>query len=412
MKNNEAIRCLLCRKPKCSSGCPVGTPVPQAMALYREDSLEEAGKLLFDNNPLSAITSRVCNWRDFCYGHCVLNVKKIAVRWYEIEQEVSDLYLKTASLERLPEGRLRGRKVAVVGAGPGGMASAVFLYREGADVTIFDSKPRIGGVLRYGIPDFRLDKYFIDRFEEMFFEAGIHFEGGRTLGEDLDIAVLSGQLDAVITACGAPKPIRLGIEGEDSPMVTEALEYLSDPSSKRLEGEVIVIGGGNVAMDVARTAARSGAPTSIYYRKTFANMPASPVEVEQAQLEGVRIHVFEAPVAVGEDCVIFRDCENVVDPQTGKTATRIIPGTDHPVKCGTLIPAIGEKPDFSVFGSTMPVFNSYGFPVTENFSRIVFPEGGPGNVYTCGDFILGPKTVVEASSSARKAVDNIINDLK
>ena len=411
--NKEAIRCLLCRKPRCTEGCPVKTPVPQAMALYRQGRLEEAGKMLFANNPLSAITSRVCDWRDFCYGHCVLNVKKIAVRWYEIEQEVSDLYLQKAKLERLPGGRLKGRRVSIVGGGPGGIAAAVFLFREGASVTIYDARPRMGGVLRYGIPPFRLDKSYIDNYESILTEAGVVFKGGCKAGKDISVKELSDVSDAVILACGAEKPVKLGIEGEDSPMVMDALQYLSDPAAFNIGPEVIVIGGGNVAMDVARTAARRGISTTIFYRKTFANMPASPVEVEHAQLEGVRFRVFEAPVKIGDGTVTFRDCENITDPSNGKLLTRIIPGTDHEVRCDTLIPAISERPDFSLFGDTPPIFNQYGFPLTnKETSRISFMDNGPGNIYACGDFILGPKTVVEAVASAKKAVDGIITVLK
>jgi glutamate synthase (NADPH/NADH) small chain len=383
------------------------------MALYREGRLNEAGELLFRNNPLSAITSRVCDWRDFCYGHCVLNVKKIAVRWYEIEQEVSDLYLKTAKLERLPEGRLNGRKVSIVGGGPGGIAAAVFLFREGADVTICDSRKRMGGVLRYGIPPFRLDKSYIDSYESLLTDAGVVFKGRCKAGRDISLKELSEASDAVILACGAEKPVRLGIEGEDSPMVMDALQYLSDPGSFTIGPEVIVIGGGNVAMDVARTAARRGISTTIFYRKTFGNMPASPVEVEHAQLEGVRFRVFEAPVKIGDGKVTFRDCENITDPSTGKLLTRIIPGTDHDVRCDTLIPAISERPDFSLFRDMPPIFNQFGFPLTDkSTSNISFMEGGPRNIFACGDFILGPKTVVEAVSSAKKAVEGIITVLK
>ena len=171
--NPEASRCLLCKKPKCAmDGCPVHTPIPECMLLYRQGRLEEAGRLLFRNNPLSAVTSLVCDWKQFCYGHCVLNVKQMPVRWYEIEQEISGEYLFTHSLERQSL-ELTGHRVALVGAGPVGLAAAVWLWEAGAEVHLFDANPRMGGVLRYGIPSFRLDKKYCDAFEKMFADAGI-----------------------------------------------------------------------------------------------------------------------------------------------------------------------------------------------------------------------------------------------
>ena len=145
--NNEALRCLLCKKPKCSmQGCPVHTPIPECMLLYRQGKLDQAGELLLRNNPLSAVTSQVCDWKQFCYGHCVLNVKKVPVRWYEIEQEISEEYLFKHHLERRSR-ELEGKRVALVGAGPVGIAAAFWLYEAGADVTLLDANPRIGGVV-------------------------------------------------------------------------------------------------------------------------------------------------------------------------------------------------------------------------------------------------------------------------
>ena len=160
--NTEAQRCLLCKKPKCAlEGCPVHTPVPECMLLYRQGKLDEAGEMLFRNNPLTAVTSQVCDWKQFCYGHCVLNVKLVPVRWYEIEQEISTAYLSQCKLQRR-SAELEGKRIALVGAGPVGIAAAVWLYETGADVTLLDANERLGGVLRYGIPAFRLDKKYCD----------------------------------------------------------------------------------------------------------------------------------------------------------------------------------------------------------------------------------------------------------
>lgn len=404
MKNNEALRCLLCKKPKCSlQGCPVHTPIPECMQLYREDKLDEAGKILFDNNPLSAITSRVCDWRQFCFGNCILNVKKIPVRWYEIEQEISDAYLFSVTLKRESD-LLSGKRVALVGAGPVGIVAAIWLYRLGAEVSIADANPRIGGVLRYGIPGFRLDKKYVNAYERLLLGAGIEFQGGIEVGRDIELARVAARYDAVLLGTGAEKAALLNIPGEGKGL--QALPFLKNPSAFDLGRKVIVIGGGNVAMDASRTAVRHGAETWIYYRKDYGNMPANPIEVEEAMRDGVHFRVFQAPVEVRTGSVVFCDCENVTDPATGKVRTRIIEGTEHEVECDTLLSAISEKPDFSVFNGCEPVLDEKGdLVVDENGLASI---QGIDNVYVAGDFLFGPKTVVEAVASARKAVDAIV----
>ena len=384
MTNNEALRCLLCKKPKCAlQGCPVHTPVPECMLLYRQDRLDEAGEMLFRNNPLSAVTSQVCDWKKFCYGHCVLNVKQIPVRWYEIEQEISGAYLFKHKLERRTN-ELEGKKIALVGAGPVGIAAAVWLYEAGADVTIYDSNPKMGGVLRYGIPAFRLDKKYCDAYEKMFADAGIEFKGNTEVGKDITISHLSDTYDAVIMGAGAEFPATLGIPGEEK--AVQALPFLKNPEAFNIGKKVIVIGGGNVAMDACRTAVRMGRETWVYYRKTFENMPANPTEVEEAKADGVQFKVFQAPVEVKADGVVFCDCENVVPEDGGRVVTRIIEGTEHLVECGTLITAISEKPDEILLEACR----------------------GYDNVWLAGDFLTGPATVVEAVASAKTAVNEII----
>ena len=405
MKNNEALRCLLCKKPKCSlQGCPVHTPIPECMQLYREDKLDEAGKILFDNNPLSAITSRVCDWRQFCFGNCILNVKKIPVRWYEIEQEISDAYLFSVTLRRESD-LLSGKRVALIGAGPVGIVAAIWLYRLGAEVSIADANPRIGGVLRYGIPGFRLDKKYVNAYERLLLGAGIEFQGGIEVGRDIELARVAARYDAVLVGTGAEKAALLNIPGEGKGL--QALPFLKNPSAFDLGRKVIVIGGGNVAMDASRTAVRQGAETWIYYRKDYGNMPANPIEVEEAMRDGVHFRVFQAPVEVRTGSVVFCDCENVTDPGTGKVRTRIIEGTEHEVECDTLLSAISEKPDFSVFNGCEPVLTEKGDLVVDEDGLAAIQ--GIDNVYVAGDFLFGPKTVVEAVASARKAVDAIIS---
>ena len=312
-------------------------------------------------------------------------MKQVPVKWYEIEQEISGAYLFQHRLER-KSGEMEGKRIAVVGAGPAGIAATVWLFEMGGDVHLYDANPRMGGVLRYGIPAFRLDKKYCDAYEKMFkkycdayekmfADAGISFHGNVEVGKEVTLKALSAQYDAVLVAAGAETPATLGIPGEENSV--QALPFLKNPEAFTLGKKVIVIGGGNVAMDACRTAVRRGAETWVYYRKTFENMPANPMEVEEAKADGVQFKVFQAPVEVKEGGVVFCDCENVQPEDGSRVITRII------------ITAISEKPD----------------PALREEAQ------GLRNVWLCGDFLTGPATVVAAVASARSAVEEIKTSL-
>ena len=404
MNNLEANRCLLCRRPRCKEACPVLTDVPSAISLYREGNIEEAAKLLFDNNPMTGITCQVCDWKKTCYGACILNSRKIPIRWYEMEQEISMEYLLNVRLS-VPEHN--GKKIAIVGAGPAGITAAIKLREKGFYITIYDDHQRLGGVLRYGIPPFRLNHSYVDAFERLFAQGGIVFKGNTKIGDDLTITSLRKENDAVLIAGGAWQPRKLDIPGEVDDRVIYAMEYLMSPDSWNLKGNVIVVGGGNVTMDAGRTAVRQGCNTTVYYRKTFENMPANINEVEDAKADGVKFVVFQVPVAIRREgekrFATMRRCENVID-DNGKVRTKMIDGTDHDVEFDYMIVAISENVDYSVFGDNMPLSDRYGYPiVNENFETSI------DGVYLCGDFLTGPTMVVKAVQSAKNAVAGILN---
>jgi len=398
MKNQEAMRCLLCRNARCTAACPVGTDVPACQKLYREDRLEEAGRILFENNPLSAVTSRICEWKKFCYGACVLNAKKAPIRWHEIEEEISTAWLHSCH-PMLPSPL--GLRVAIVGAGPVGIAAGIWLGEAGYDVTIFDDHEEIGGVLRYGIPPFRLDRSLCSEYARVLEELGVRFEGNIHIGTERSISQLRDDYDAVLIGCGAASQNALNIPGERMPHVHYAIDYLEAPESVQLRNPVIVIGGGNVAMDACRTAVRQGLHTSVYYRKTFENMPANPDEVEAARQDGVSFHVFETPVEVRGHSVIFCTCENYTDI-SGRVMTHVLEGTEHEVECGSLLIAAGETVDLSVFGVDLPELDGHHLPAVSAGNETSIP-----GVFVAGDFLLGARTVVEAVASARIAVRGI-----
>ena len=379
MSQSEAQRCLLCKKPFCSQACPVHTDVPTCMSLYRAGRIEEAARILFENNPLSAITSQVCDWQHLCYGHCILNRKGIPVRWYEIEQEISMPYLLRA---HITPGIENGRSVAIVGGGPVGITAAIKLREKGYAVTVFDDNARLGGVLRYGIPRFRLGEQFIN-------------------AKDLSLAELRQRFDAVCIGGGAWSPRRMRIPGEDNPKVIYALEYLKNPDAFQLGRKVIVIGGGNVTMDASRTAVRRGHDTWVYYRKTFGNMPANSIEVRAAQADGVKFELFQVPVEVKQDTLVIRRCENVT-ADDGSVITRMIDGTDFEVPFDNMIVAISENVDYSLFGDTMPELDKRGRIFVDSLQQTSLP-----GVFLAGDFLTGPETVVAAVASAKTAVEGI-----
>ena len=401
--NPEAIKCLGCPKPRCSMiGCPVHTAIPECIRLYKEGRLKEAGEILFNNNPFSAVTSIVCNYKSFCYGACVLNAKKDPVRWYEIEQEISNEFLKAFHPDVTQK---NDQKIAIIGAGPAGLSAAIFLAQKGYNVTVYDKEERIGGVLRYGIPGFRLDKSIVDEYERILKEYDISYHGNIEIGKDITLSNIRKEADAVIVATGAIKENKLRIPGEEKENVINALAFLKDNSLIDKANKVVVIGGGNVAMDAARSAKRMGKDTYVYYRKTFENMPANPIEVEEAIAEGVKFEVFEAPVEVKDSSVIFRKCENVTD-ENGKLRTKILENTDHEVTLDALLVAAGETIDLSVFGEELPELNKWHYPEVNETNMTSFD-----GVFVAGDFILGAKTVVEAIASTKTAVSGIENYL-
>ena len=401
--NPEAIKCLGCPKPRCSMiGCPVHTAIPECIRLYKEGRLKEAGEILFNNNPFSAVTSIVCNYKSFCYGACVLNAKKDPVRWYEIEQEISNEFLKAFHPDVTQK---NDQKIAIIGAGPAGLSAAIFLAQKGYNVTVYDKEERIGGVLRYGIPGFRLDKSIVDEYERILKEYDISYHGNIEIGKDITLSNIRKEADAVIVATGAIKENKLRIPGEEKENVINALAFLKDNSLIDKANKVVVIGGGNVAMDAARSAKRRGKDTYVYYRKTFENMPANPIEVEEAIAEGVKFEVFEAPVEVKDSSVIFRKCENVTD-ENGKLRTKILENTDHEVTLDALLVAAGETIDLSVFGEELPELNKWHYPEVNETNMTSFD-----GVFVAGDFILGAKTVVEAIASTKTAVSGIENYL-
>ena len=289
----EANRCLGCKKPRCQEGCPIHTNIPEVIRLLKAGKLNEAGWMLFENNPLTTVCSLVCNHEKQCEGHCVRGIKDVPVHFSVIESYISSTYANQMVKGPAPS---NGRKAAVIGAGPAGLTIAIILARYGYGVTIFDSRDKIGGVLRYGIPDFRLPDSVLDDMAYRHLELkGIQFRPNTYIGSAITIDDLFRDgYQSVFVGAGLWKPRKLNIRGESLGHVTYAINYLASPGAFRLGERIMVIGTGNSAMDCARTAIRHGARYVSCVNLTD-TLTASQYESSYAKLEGVDFSITSAP---------------------------------------------------------------------------------------------------------------------
>ena len=395
---NEANRCLNCKVPMCQKGCPVHTPIPQIIQLFKQNKLMEAGEILFNNNPLSAICSEVCDHAKQCAGHCVLGKKGSPVHFSSIENYISEMYLDRMQITK-PEIK-HDKKVAVIGAGPAGMTVAFILASKGYPVTIFEWKSKIGGVMQYGIPEFRLPKTIIDRYEKRLEEFGIHIRLNATIGSVLMIADLfrDGYV-SIFVGTGAERPRTLGIKGESLGNVHFAMNYLTNPKAHHLGDKVAIIGVGNAAMDVARTALRNGSREVTLYAMGK-EIAASSHEVEYAKLDGAEIETGMQVQEINEQGPVFKKTiygEN----------DEIIGHEDEPIQieADSTIIAISQIPRGKLVRTTSGLTAAENGLLIIDENYMTTREG----VFAAGDVVTGAKTVVHAVEGAKKAAEAMIN---
>ncbi len=286
---DEANRCLGCKKPMCQQGCPIHTNIPEVIRLLKANELDAAGRMLFENNPLTTVCSLVCNHENQCEGHCIRNrmPSHDPVHFSIIEDYISTTYANKMTKGPAPK---NGMKAAVVGAGPAGLTIAVLLARWGYDITIFDARDKIGGVMRYGIPNYRLPDSVLDDFQYRHLELkGIHVRPNTTIGKTITIDDLFRDgYKSVFIGAGLWKANAMHIKGEALGNVAFGIDYLANSKAFRLGDDIAVIGVGNSAMDCARTAIRNGARhVTCYARRDESCISASAYEVSYAKLEGV-----------------------------------------------------------------------------------------------------------------------------
>lgn len=388
---SEANRCLNCRKPMCQQGCPIHTPIPQVIQLFKAGKLTQAGQILFENNPLSAICALVCNHEQQCAGHCVLGRKSTPVHFSSIENYISETYLDRMTM---PKPEPKNKKVAVIGAGPAGIAVAIQLASAGYGVTVFEWHSKIGGIMQYGIPEFRLPKSLLERYQKQMEAMGIQIRLNTTIGAVLMIDDLFRDgYSSVFIGTGAEKPLRLGIPGETLGNVHFGLNYLANPGAYHLGENVAVIGMGNAAMDVARTALRHGARKVTLYARGN-KISASSSEVEYARLDGADFRFGMQIQQITEKGPLFQ--RTILDEEN-----RVV-GYEESlelVEADSVIISISQMPRKKLVRTTAGLeANERGcLVVDENYMTT-----RPG-VFAAGDVVSGAKTVVHAVEAAKNA---------
>ena len=393
---DEANRCLGCKVPQCQKGCPINTPIPEVIRLLKANRLDDAGKMLFENNPLTTVCSLVCNHENQCEGHCVLGRKGAPVHFSTIENYISTTYANKMTKGPAPS---NGMKVAIIGSGPAGLTIAIILARYGYDVTIFEGKDKIGGVLRYGIPEFRLPKSVLDDIKYRHIDLkGIKFRPNTHIGGAIGVDDLFRDgYKSIFVGTGVWKPNALHIKGETLGNVHFGINYLNNPDSYNLGERVIVIGAGKAAMDVARTAIRKG----VRYLTCFSlskKVAASQHEFSYAQLEGVQFEYNKAPVEIKDQGVIFKD---IVDNEEGGFTD--VPDSQKLYEADSVIISISQGPQNRIVTTTDGLAaNKRGLLVADETGHTTRP-----GIFASGDVVNGARTVVEAVAHSKVVAESM-----
>jgi glutamate synthase (NADPH/NADH) small chain len=422
----QAGRCLSCGNPYCEWKCPVHNYIPNWLELIREGNLFQAAELSHQTNPLPEICGRICPQDRLCEGACTLNDGFGAVTIGNVEKYITDEALSQGWRPDLSGVADTGREVAIVGAGPAGLAAADVLVRHGVRPVVFDRYPRIGGLLTYGIPPFKLQKDVVETRRRVLEGMGVEFVLSTEVGRDVPADQLLADYDAVFLGVGAYQAVRGGMAGEDLPGVHEALPYLianvrrtlgeadGDEQFVSMEGKrVVVLGGGDTGMDCVRTAVRQGAASvTCAYRRDEENMPGSRREVRNAREEGVEFLFNRQPVEiVGPDRVtgVALIETRLGDPDPGgRRRPEPVPGTEQVLPADAIIVAFGFRPSPPDWLASLGVA-AYddGRVRVDAYGRFPFQTTLP-NVFAGGDMVRGSDLVVTAVYEGREAALGIL----
>jgi len=390
----EASRCLKCKKAQCSAHCPVSTDVPKVMELFLNGEIKQAGEVLFLNNPLSAVTSVICPHERNCTGHCVLGRKGEPVQFYRVEEYISRFFLETAEIPKIEK---NGIKIAVAGSGPAGITMSLMLLLSGYDVTMFEAQDNIGGVLRYGIPPFRLSRELLDLYRDIMLRMGLHLRPNTRIGSNIQIEDLFPDgYKAVFISTGTGRPRKLGLLGETLGHVHFAVDYLKSPDAFKLGNRVAIVGAGNVAIDAARTAIRrSHSHVTILHYMGENDMTANSDEIEMAQIDGVEFIHYAQAVRILEDAVRCVQV-NRVENEDGSVSFEEDYSHTFDVPADSVIIAIGQGPGADMMAAGVRLTQRGLLDVNE------WGETNTPGVFAAGDIVSGPRTVVEAVAFTKK----------
>ena len=419
----EAQRCLGCKNAKCITGCPVNINIPAFIAQVKEGNFEEAYKIIGESSALPAVCGRVCPQESQCEGKCVRGIKGDAVSIGKLERFVAD-WAKENGIKPVPAAEKNGHKIAVIGSGPAGLTCAGDLAKLGYDVTIFEALHKAGGVLSYGIPEFRLPKDKVVAAEiENVKSLGVKIETNVIIGKSVTIDELLKDegFEAVFIGSGAGLPMFMGIPGENANGVFSANEFLTrnnlmkafrdDYDTPIAHGKkVAVVGGGNVAMDAARTALRLGAEVHIVYRRSEAELPARAEEVHHAKEEGVQFDLLTNPKEILVDENGWVKGMKVIKMElgepdaSGRRRPVEIPGSEYDMDVDTVIMSLGTSPNPLISSTTI------GLDVNKRKCIIADEEFGKTSkegVYAGGDAVTGAATVILAMGAGKAAAKGI-----
>lgn len=415
----EANRCLGCKNPKCVSGCPVSIDIPGFISKLKENNIEGAAKEIAKYSSLPAVCGRVCPQETQCEGKCVLGIKGEAVAIGKLEKFTAD-WARKNDIDLSSKGESKGKRVAVIGSGPAGLTCAGDLAKKGYDVTIFEALHEAGGVLVYGIPEFRLPKDEVVKKEiENIKKLGVKIETNVIVGRTvtIDSLVEDDGFDTIFIGSGAGLPKFMGIPGENSNGVFSANEFLTRVNLMKAFKEeydtpvkvgkkVAVVGGGNVAMDAARTALRLGAETHIIYRRSEAELPARLEEVHHAKEEGVIFDVLTNPTEIlcdengwvkGMKCVQMELGEQ---DKSGRRRPVVKENSEFIMDVDTVIMSLGTSPNPLISSTTKGLeINKWKCIVADEETGLTTKEG----VYAGGDAVTGAATVILAMGAGKKA---------
>ncbi len=423
----EATRCLGCKKPRCVEACPVSLKIPQFIAAVKDGDFTHAAQIIAEDSSLPSVCGRVCPQENQCEGACILGIKGEPVSIGKIERFVGD-WARENKVELVKPAVRNGHKVAVVGSGPAGLACASDLAKMGYEVKIFEVLHKAGGVLQYGIPEFRLPKTKVVAAEiENVKKLGVEIETDVVVGRTLTIDDMMEKegYEAVFIGSGAGLPRFMGIPGENLNGVVSANEFLTRANLMKAYDDtydtpiytgrkVVVVGGGNVAMDAVRTAARLGAESVIVYRRSEKELPARAEEVHHAKEEGIQFMMLTNPVEVidngagwvkGIRCVRMELGE---PDESGRRSPVAVKSSEFDIDCDVVIMALGTSPNPLIASTTKGLETNKRGCLVANEEGATTREG----VFAGGDAVTGAATVILAMGAGRKAAKAIDEYIK